>query len=437
MRTRTPNRVAPVAGCGLLAWVALAVMSCVPPSSGVPLDRPVYPTGLAVHPGGERLVVVSSAFDLAYDDGALLLADLAAVRAGLAATTAEDRRDAVVEGAYVKAARLPPFGDRPTLTSGGERLLVSTRGNNLVSSADLDADGGFSCSSTDDDGTPRCGTSPQALQVPESDPFDVLVLDEATEDGVLTRVDGLVTLLSSPTVYFFHDDRERSGASAMQQTGTLMLGEAVHGVRSAALRTRNGVTHVVAAVDTASLVSAGALLVLFEPRVDAVPTAYDVTTAMGAAALRDLLVVPGAGAEPDAVIVATRAPDAVARFEIDDLPGGPALRLAGVAESCAMPTGLALSTHGGVARVLLTCQLGGTIEALDPRTLAVTDVVRFAGRNPYDVAVNPVQPEAFVSFFLDDTIGVLSLVDSDGATPRMTLQGRIGTPTPKPEDGRE
>ena len=106
MRTRTPNRVAPVAGCGLLAWVALAVMSCVPPSSGVPLDRPVYPTGLAVHPGGERLVVVSSAFDLAYDDG-----------------------------------------------------------------------------------TPRCGTSPQALQVPESDPFDVLVLDEATEDGVLTRVD--------------------------------------------------------------------------------------------------------------------------------------------------------------------------------------------------------------------------------------------------------
>lgn len=437
MRRRTSTRPPLSAGRALIAGLALAAAACVPPISGVPLDRPVYPTGLAVHPGGERLVVVSSAFDLAYDDGALLLADLPAVRAALAADPSEDRRDAVVEGAYVKAARLPPFGDRPVFSSGGERLLVSTRGSNLVSSVDVDTDAGFTCSSSDDDGTARCGKSPLALQVPESDPFDVLVLDEVTEDGELTRVGGLVTLLSSPTVYFFRDDRERSGASVMQQTGTLTLGEAVRGVRSAALRTRNGVTHVVAAVDVVSLASAGALLVLFEPSVDALPTAFDVTAAMGAAALRDLVVVPGAGAEPDAVLVATRLPDAVARFEIDDLPGGPALRLAGVAESCAMPTGLALSTHGGVTRVLLTCQVGGAIEVMDPRTLAVTDVVRFAGRNPYDVAVNPVQPEAYVSFFLDDTIGVLSLVDTDGVTPRVTMLGRIGTPTAKPEDGRE
>ncbi len=437
MRSRTPHREVRRAGLRLVAGLALAGAACVPPATGVPLDRPVYPTGLAVHPAGERLVVVSSAFDLAYDDGALLLADLPAVRAALAASTAEDPRDAVVEGAYVKAARLPPFGDRPTFTSGGERLLVSTRGSNLVSSVDVDSSQGFTCSGTDDDGTPRCGKSPLALQVPESDPFDVLVLDETVEDGALTRVNGLVTLLSSPTVYFFRDDRERAGASVMQQTGTLTLGEAVRGVRSAALRTRDGVTHVVAAVDVASLTTAGALLVLFEPSVDAVPTAFDVTAAMGAASLRDVVVVPGSGAEPDAVLVATRAPDAVARFEVDDLPDGPALRLSGVAESCAQPTGLALSAHGGVRRVLLTCQLGGAIEVMDPRTLAVTDVVRFAGRNPYDVAVNPVQPEAFVSFFLDDSIGVLSLVDADGVTPRVTLRGRIGTPTAKPEDGRE
>lgn len=422
-----------------LAAAALSLAAgagCTPPDPGVPLDRPVYPTGLAVHPDGDRLVVVSSDFDKAYDDGALLLADLTAVRAGLAEDASEDRRDAVVEGAYVEAARMPPFGDRPVFTSGGERLLLSTRKTNLVSSVDVDVDAGFSCGHTDDDGTPRCGKSPLALQVPETDAFDVLVLDEVVEGGELTRVGGVVTQLSSSMVHFFRDDRAREGAAEMQLTGSLDLGDAVRGVRSAALRTRDGVKHVVVAVETTTVTASAALLVLFEPAVDAALFTVDVTEAMGAQSLKDVLVVPGVGAEPDAVIVATRMPDAVARFQIDDLPSGPSLQLTAVAETCAMPTGLALDQMDNVTRVLLTCQVGGAILALDPWTLAVTDAVRFAGRNPYDVVVNPVLPEAYVSFFLDDTIGVLSLVDATGV-PRMSLRGRIGTPTAKPEDGRE
>lgn len=420
-----------VAGLALLAAVG-----CTPPNTDVPPDRPVFPTGLAVHPDGDRLVVVSSDFDQAFDDGALLLADLPAVRAGLAEDVSEDRRDAIVEDAYLKAARLPPLGDRPVFTSRGARLLVTTRGTNLLSSVDVDPVAGFSCGATDDDGTPRCGKSPQALQLPENDPFDVLVLSEVEAGGELTRVDGLVTLLSSSIVYFFRDDREREGAAVMQQTGTLDLGDAVRGVRSAALRKRNDVTHVVAAVETSTLTSSAALLVLFEPAVDATPFSVDVSEAMGAGSLRDVVVVPGVGAEPDAVIVATRMPDAIARFEIDDLPGGPSLRLAGVAESCGMPTGLALDAMDNVTRVLLTCQVGGAVLALDPWTLDVTDAVRFVGRTPYDVVVNPVLPEAYVSFFLDDSIGVLSLVDATGV-PRMSFRGRIGTPKPEPEDGRE
>ena len=414
----------------------LALAGCEPPATGVPLDRPVYPTGLAVHPRGDRLAVVSSSFDSAYEDGALLLADLDLVRDELAQNDAADRRDAIVEGAYVKAALLPPFGDRPVFTSLGERLLVATRGNNLVSSVDVDPDAGFSCGAVED-GTPRCGKSPQALQLPENDPFDVLVLTAVrADDGLLTRVDGVVTLLSSSTVYLFRDDRERAGAAQMQISGTVELGDAVTSVRGTALRTRNGQTHVVAAVESFSTTGAGALLVLFLPSADATLSTFDVTTAMGALSLRDVLVVPGVGAEPDTVIAVTRGPDAIVRFEVDDLPAGPALRLAGVAESCAMPTSLALATLGSVTRVLVTCQASGTIEALDPRTLMTTDAVRFAGRAPYDVAVNPVVAEAYVSFFLDDSIGVLSLVDATGA-PRFTFLGRIGTPKPKPEDGRE
>jgi hypothetical protein len=152
--------------------------------------------------------------------------------------------------------------------------------------------------------------------------------------------------------------------------------------------------------------------------------------------VRDVLVVPGEGAAPDAVVVATRSPDALVRLEIEDAPTGPTMHLAGVAESCAMPTGLALAHPAAVTRVLATCQTGGTVEALDPVSLEPTDVVRFAGRDPYDVAVSPGNDEAYVSFFLDDSIGVLQLVDGAGEA-RMSLWGRIGTPTPAPEDGRE
>ena len=422
----------------LVAGAALLAAGCTPPETGVPLDRPVFPTGLAVHPRGDRLAVVSSAFDWAYDDGALLLADLELVRAELAANDAEDRRDAIVEGAYVKAARIPRLGDRPVFSSGGERLLLATRFSNLLTSIDVDPDAGFSCGATDDDGTPRCGNSPQALQVPENDPFDVRIVSETRDDaGTLTRVDGIVTLLSSSTVYFFRDDRSRPGAAQMQITGNVDLGDLVRGVRAAALRSSGGVTWVVAAVETlATTGSAGTRLVMFRPSGDTLLSHYDVTAAVGSLSIHDVVVVPGAAGESDAVLALAWAPDALLRFEIDEAPEGPLLRLAGVTESCAQPMSLALADKGGVQRALITCQGSGTVEAVDPRTLSVTGAVRFAGRAPYDVAVNPAFDEAYVSFFLDDSVGVLSLVDGSGA-PRLDFMGRIGTPTEKPEDGRE
>lgn len=424
--------------CLVAGTVLGAAVACTPPETGVPLDRPVYPTGLAVHPRGDRLAVVSSAFDWAYDDGALLLADLELVREGLATHPAGDRREAVVEGAYVKAALIPRLGDRPVFSSQGERLLLATRFSNLLSSVDVDPDGGFSCGDDAGDGTPRCGQSPQALQVPENDPFDVLLLGETRDgDGNLTRVDGLVTLLSSSTVYFFRDDRSRPGAAQMQITASLDLGELVRGVRAAALWNIDGASWVVAALETTSNAGvAGALVVLFEPSTDTVIQVFDVTAAMGARSVHDLLVVPGVDGAPDGLLAAAWGPDALVRLELDGDTQPPRLRLAGVAESCGMPSSLALAAKGGVQRALLTCQSSGTIQALDPLTLTPLGAVRFAGRAPYDVAVNPVFDEAYVSFFLDDSIGVLSLVDGTGV-PRLAFEGRIGTPTPKPEDGRE
>ena len=88
--------------------------------------------------------------------------------------------------------------------------------------------------------------------------------------------------------------------------------------------------------------------------------------------------------------------------------------------------------------MVVTCQDDDTVEAIDPVTLEPTDAVRFVGRGPYGVAVNevPEPPEAYVSFFGDNSVGVLHLVDGDGQA-KLVMRGRIGAQADKPEDGRQ
>ena len=129
----------PLAPVLLASFVGAACPQEVP---GVPLDRPLFPMGMAV--ARDRLLVVSSDFNLAVGEGALLAADLVAVRAA----TAPDGANDVASGAYVDAVVLPPFGDRPVVTSGGERVYVPTGGVNRVVVLDVAADGTLSCPET-------------------------------------------------------------------------------------------------------------------------------------------------------------------------------------------------------------------------------------------------------------------------------------------------
>jgi hypothetical protein len=420
------------------ARVALALLCACAAEDQVPVDGPRFPTGLAVTPDGDHLVVISSDFDLAFDDGAVLVADLGRVRDG----TDSGDPDKVVAGAYRSAALLPPFGDGPALSSDGSRLLVPTRGSNLVSSLDLSGRGALGCGSEEE--PQRCGLAPRALQLPDNDPAQVIILDELIdEDDDLVRVDALVTLLSSPDVFFFSDDASRPKESRMQISATLHIGDGVSGVRSAVLRPEQSGSPraVIAAIELDQAQGLlGALLAVFEPAGDAEVLVYDVTSETGAIALRDMVLVPGDDGANDALVLIGRAPDSLMRYELDDDGGSPRPRLAGAEAACRQPTSLALATLGTdeapLYRVLLTCQEGDVVQMIDPLTLAVTGALRFDGRSPYDVVVSPNQPEAFVSFFLDNSVGVLGLENDDGA-PSLSFRGRIGKALPKPEDGRQ
>jgi hypothetical protein len=442
-----PRRAHPVHALAalprLLALGALVAVlgaaQCLPPPPAIPLDRPVFPTGLAL--AGDRLLVVSSDFDGAFGEGALLAANLGRVRE---ATKTGDG-NVVVRGAYEDGIVIPPFGEKPVVTSDGRHAYVPTRRLNILASVDIEADGAFFCGEDVD----RCDGAPFALQLVENDPFDVVITAEARDGDALVRAEGIITSLASSKITFFSDDRRREGASRIQRSGELDLGADIFGVRAAVLRPEVAGTDavVLAAADLSRTTSAlGSVLVVFTPSTRSAIARFDVTGATGSTSMRDLVLVPGESGEAGALVAILRGPDAVARFDIDDDGGLPSLRLTALAPTCASPVKLAYAriplgdeaSGDGVDRVLITCQGGDVIEAIDPLSLRATDAVRFLGRSPYDVVVHTAvsPPEAYVSFFLDNSVGVLHLVDDDGA-PRLVVRGRIGEAAPRPEDGRE
>ena len=289
-----------VTGGGLGACV-LACAGCLQGEALLPLDQPRFPTGLAVTPDGESLLVVSSNFDLAFDDGALLVADLDRVRKAL--DDADDADQAVAREAYTSGAYLPPFGDAPVITSDGSRALVPTRGANLIASLDVSAKGALGCG--DDAGDPpRCGVAPRALQLPANDPLATVILSESFDgDGDLQRVGGMTALLSSPDVYFFADDPTRPAAERMQITGTVTVGEGIRGVRSVAVRPAlygsDRTVFAAAEIDAQITGVFGAVLAMFLPAPNAAVTLVDVSRDTGALGVRDMLLVPGADGADD------------------------------------------------------------------------------------------------------------------------------------------
>ena len=440
MRRRSSSFVSLLALAAALPPVVF-VGGCIDAAGNpAPVDAPAWPTGLALDPAGDRLVVVGSNFDLAYDGGALLLADLDKARDGLG------NEDDVVDDAYVSSVPLPSFGDAPVVDATGRHVLVTTRGGNLLHEVGLSGDG-LSC------GDAGCDRAPHALQLVGNDPFDVVLLAQSVDtDGALTSARALVTHLSSNVAELVHLDPSKDDEKRLRvESAPIYLGDDVFGARSAVFvpGTTGADDRVFALVERRvdGLLAGCDLAVVDVPGVDrgldAAIVRTDLTDLTGALSGGDVVVVEDAtrGAGAVAVVAVLRSPDAVARFAVDDRSG--TVTLTHLDETCRRPTGLAAVAVDGdgdpatpaTSRVLLTCQDSETVEALDPVDLSVTDAVRFYGRGPYDVVVDTVHQQAFVSFFQDDSIGVLGLV-GDGAV-RLTPLGRIGAARPAPEDGRE
>ncbi len=414
-----------------VSFCAVVVGGCNDVGRALPEDRVVFPTGVAVDAAGEHLIVVSSDFDFAFDSGAVLVADLEQARKKLGSP------DDIDVNPWASPVEIPPLGDRPVITADGT-VFVVTRGENLLHELRLDG-GDLSCG----DGGESCVLPPHVLQLGANDPDRVLLFG-ADESGPPTAKRGLITHLSSPQAEIFNFDPAEDGAGRLSvESDVVFFGEDVVGVKSAVVRSTPDEQQVFLTLqktfDGTAITSFTELGVFSVPgagRGDTVEVESINLTAQTGSLFARAIVVVDDGSDGVAVIVALRGPDALARYAYDDRTG--TFSLTHLSESCLEPTELAVvdAGAGGFTRVLVTCQRGEVVQGLDALTLDVQDSVRFFGANPYGLAVDPVHNEAFVTFFLDDSVGVLGLVDDDG-NPALLPRGHLGNPLPPREDGRE
>lgn len=426
------------ASAGVAASLGLAGCAEGPLATRIPIDRPSFPTGLALHPSAPRLAVVSSNSDLGYTEGALLLADLELVDRAIADAAT---LPIVVTDAYVEGVRIASFGHDPVFSPAGDALFLATREENQLLEIDLDpaAAPAFVCegagSGPEAPDAEPCSPRSRSAAVPGNDPFEV-TLSQVRDDVV----EGLVTSLSSPQIIAFRYERS---ARRLTTEVALTLGDwldggsdQVIGIPSALLHTPAGenVARGYALVQRrtdANRRGQAVDLVVFPLDAEGItaPRVWPLSDVSGASDARQLALDPAG----NALLVVLRDPDGIGRISLPDETRGEDFQLAALSPACDQPFAIATTTvplaKGARAdRALVTCYGDDTLLALETTTLAVTDAQRFFGAGPYDIALDSthVPPRAYVSYFLDDSVGVFDLAEND--VPGLYARARIGTP---------
>lgn len=417
-----------------------------------PADELFFPTGIAIDPTEATLFVANANSELRYDSGTVTALNLQAVDDVVGPWVANgtvpagchpdvERSETLVcdESMFITgAARIGNFATslavQDTL-NGTSRLIIPVRGDPSITWVDWTGSqlscetGGGGYSQCDDEHRLTTIQNSDVLGPIPEEPFRVAV-DSGKQVALVTHLtSGTVTLVSSP----------RDGAPIVADVlgGLFLAGtqSLVPGGSGIAPRKPSPVGSAGTGADeqlmyVASRTEDRVQMLTVEQPADALPylvqSNYFFLNAVGGNIggsndSRGLAFASGG----DSMLVINRRPPSLQIYDTTiDETGLPRNQATAVYDICREASGLVVGNAGGGELALVTCFREGTMYVIDAAGRRPTDAIVTVGRGPFDLTMSNTRKKAYVTNFLEDTIGVIDLAPGSKRQYREVL--RIG-----------
>lgn len=130
-------------------------------------------------------------------------------------------------------------------------------------------------------------------------------------------------------------------------------------------------------------------------------------------------------ADGNSMLVINRRPPSLQIYDTSiDFTGEPRNDSKAVYDICREASGLAVGDAGAGELALVTCFREGTMYIIDATGRRTTDAIVTVGRGPFDLTMSSTRKKAYVTNFLEDTVGVIDLTPGSKRQYREVL--RIG-----------
>lgn len=442
MRPRVALAPGFVLACGA-AYLLAAATGCTASSDEVrpPPGQFFFPTGLALDPAQSRLFVANANSELRWDSGTINVIDLDEVdrviasRSGTRCQTDPEQVETLVcdEESFIVGQAGVRIGNFATGLSvqdtgnGTARLIVPVRGDPSITWIDWDGsklscdDGAQNFAFCDDEHRLTSLRNNEALGPLPEEPFRTFV-DAGGGYAVVTHLNsGDITLIDS-----------RAGAAPIisDVARDLFLGTSttLPGGTAVAGRNPGSLDDLVYAVSRSE--DRVQMLTVERPTANAlpylVPSNYFFLDAAGgnngSSSDSRGLAFTGDG---NRMLAINRRPPTLQIYDSSLGPSGfPANTAVAIYDICREASGLAVGNVGGGDLALVTCFREGTAYVIDASGRRSTDAIVRVGRGPFDVVISTIRKKAYITNFLEDSIGVIDLAPGSARQFREVL--RIG-----------
>jgi DNA-binding beta-propeller fold protein YncE len=427
----------------MLLALAMVGVGCTASSEDVrpPPDQFSFPTGLAIDPAQSKLFVVNANSELRYDSGSINVLNLdmidgvTALTPGCAPDPAQletlvcdDEGRFFVADAGVRIGNFASGVSVQTISSTELRFIIPVRGDPSITWVKWD---GSKLSCDDDssqnfelcDDVHRLTTVTTADNNPDNDDNDDIEIplepfrsyvDSAGQYAVVTHLDsGRVTLVNSP-IGRIPEVTDVIPTTFQPGNSFTPGGTAVAGRRPG---TTNDLLYVASRTeDRIQMLTVEIPQPVEEdpqPAPFLVPSGYFFLNAAGSniggsSDSRGLAFT----ADGNRLLVVNRRPPTLQIYDSSDNEAGvPKNQTVAVHDICRNASGLTVGegVAGSGQLALVSCFNDGTVQILDATGLRGTLAVISVGRGPYEIVVSSTRQKAYVSNFLEDSIGVIDL----------------------------